>query len=58
MLHRRTGAVVPASAGVDAQRFYDFQGDQLILMPGGPREVDGVAVRRFIHWDRISNLDH
>ena len=58
VLHRRTGAVVPASAGVDAQRFYDFQGDQLILMPGGPREVDGVAVRRFIHWDRISNLDH
>ena len=58
VLHRRTGAVVPASAGVDAQRFYDFQGDQLILMPAAPREVDGVMVRRFIHWDRISNLDH
>ena len=58
VLHRRTGAVVPGSAGVDAQRFYNFEGDQLILMPGGPREVDGVGIRRFIHWDRISNLDH
>ena len=58
VLHRRTGAVVPASAGVDAQRFYEFRGDQLVLMPAASGEVDGVEVRRFIHWDRISNLDH
>lgn len=57
LLHRRTGGVNPGAAGVDAQRFYEFRGDdRLVLMPA-PREVDGRTVRRFIHWDRISTLD-
>lgn len=56
VMHRRTGGVDPGAAGVDAQRFYEFRGDRLVLMPP-PREVDGRTVRRFIHWDRISTLD-
>ena len=58
LLHRRTAALSPGSAGVDAQRFYEFRddGNVLVLMPV-PREVDGNLVQRYIHWERLSNLD-
>lgn len=56
VLHRRTAALSPGSAGVDAQRFYEFRDNELILMPV-PREVDGSQVQRYIHWERLSNLD-
>lgn len=56
VLHRRPAALSPGSAGVDAQRFYEFRDNQLILMPA-PREVDGRPVQRYIHWDRLSSLD-
>ena len=58
LLHRRTAALSPGSAGVDAQRFYEFRddGNVLVRMPV-PREVDGNPVQRYIHWERLSNLD-
>ena len=56
VLHRRTAALSPGSAGVDAQRFYEFRDNELILMPV-PREVDGSLVQRYIHWERLSTLD-
>ena len=58
LLHRRTAALSPGSAGVDAQRFYEFRddGNELVLMPV-PREVDGSLVQRYIHWARLSNLE-
>ena len=56
VLHRRTAALNPGSAGVDGQRFYEFRDNELILMPV-PREIDGRPVQRYIHWERISTLD-
>ena len=56
VLHRRTAALNPGSAGVDGQRYYEFRDNELILMPV-PREIDGRLVQRYIHWERISTLD-
>ena len=39
--------------GTDAQRFYEFAGNQLILKPP-PAMVDGREVQSFIYWNRIS----
>ena len=53
VLHHRVGNTSPTGAGTDAQRFYEFAGNQLILKPP-PAMVDGREVQSFIHWNRIS----
>lgn len=53
VVHHRIGNTSPSGVGTDAQRFYEFAGNQLILKPP-PAMVDGRAVQSFIHWNRIS----
>ena len=54
VVHHREGQINPGGV-VDAKRFYDFEGDRLILTPapadGGGKET---ATRRLI-WERLPN---
>ena len=56
VLHRRTGNVGSNGVGVDAQRFYEFRDNQLILKPP-VATVDGRQVQSYIHWNRISTFE-
>ena len=53
VVHHRIGHIRPSEMGTDAQRFYEFSGNQLILKPP-VTTVDGQQVRSYIHWNRIS----
>ncbi len=52
VVHHRIGNTSPNGIGTDAQRFYEFAGNQLILKPP-PATVDGREVQSFIHWNRL-----
>lgn len=54
--HYRAANLEPNGIGVDAQRFYEFQDGQLILMPPS-RTVAGHQIQSYIHWNRISTLE-
>ena len=56
VLHHRTGNLSPNGIGIDAQRFYEFRDDQLILIPPAAT-VDGQAAQSYIHWNRLSSLN-
>ncbi len=50
--HHLLGNVRPPDANNDNQRFYEFAGDELILMPPS----DDSGVKRRIIWRRVPNL--
>ena len=50
--HHLQGNVRPPDAANDNQRFYEFSGDQLILMPPS----DDSGIRRRIVWQRVPDL--
>ena len=50
--HHLQGNVRPPDAANDNQRFYEFSGDQLILMP----PPDDSGVKRRIVWQRVPDL--
>ena len=54
VVHHRLGQINPGGM-VDAKRFYDFEGDRLVLTPE-PRDGSGreQAVRRLV-WERLPN---
>ena len=53
VVHHRIGNINPNQMGTDAQRFYEFSGNQLILKPP-VATIDGEQVQSYIHWNRIS----
>ncbi len=52
LTHHLQGNVRPPDAANDNQRFFEFSGDQLILMPPS----DDSGVRRRIIWQRVPEL--
>ena len=52
LTHHLQGNVRPPDAANDNQRFFEFSGDQLILMPPS----DDSGVRRRIVWQRVPEL--
>ncbi len=50
--HHLEGGLNPSGAGSDYQRFFTFEGDNLILQP--PAGEDGA--RSFITWERLPDL--
>ncbi len=56
VLHHRTGNLGPNGIGVEAQRFYEFRDNQLILMPPAGT-ADGQPAQSYIHWNRLSSLE-
>ncbi len=50
--HHLEGSVNPGGAGADNQRFFTFEGDNLILQP--PASEDGA--RSYITWERLPDL--
>ena len=56
VLHHRVANLRPNGIGFDAQWFYEFLDDQLILMPP-VRTVEGHQAQSYIHWNRISTLE-
>lgn len=53
--HHRAANLEPNGMEVDAQRFYEFQDGQLILILPS-RTVAGHQTQSYIHWNRISTL--
>ena len=55
VVHHRIGHSDPSQMGTDAQRFYEFTGNQLILQPP-VATVEGQQVQSFIRWNRIGEM--
>ena len=55
VVHHRIGHTNPSQMGSDAQRFYEFAGNQLILKPP-VATVEGRQVQSYIHWNRIGEV--
>ena len=53
IVHHRIGLTNPSQIGSDAQRFYEFSGQRLMLKPP-PATVDGEPVQGTITWERVS----
>lgn len=54
LIHHRIGQINPG-AEVDAKRFYDLDGDQLILTPAAVGGTKGDATRQVV-WERLPDV--
>lgn len=55
LVHHRIGQINPG-AEADAKRFYDLDGDRLILTPASPAGTKGDAARQVV-WERLPDAE-
>jgi hypothetical protein len=55
LIHHRTGQINPGGE-VDAKRFYDLEGDRLILTPASASGMKGDATRQVV-WERLPDAE-